>query len=346
MANLREHLGSIDRAHLPQPGAPQRQDYKEWYHFNIFDPDQGLDIIFNFSLAGDVNRAGAAKTDVIALCHRADCGWSGAIDTYDATAAKVATDWLLIELGANRISFSEAAYDVAWRLREEPIVLEVKLMPRSEPLLIWNDTPVGGGSLNWLIVPDLEASGQLTIAGTTKTLTRVGAYHDHNWGYWKWGADFGWDWGFATAPRMAPDAQSVTIVFGRTVNRRGDTIYEQNLAIWSRAELAKFFTRQQIRVAREGRHSGAIPRMPGAARLVNQGQVLNVPARYRVSARDDPDWLDIEYEIEAALQISVPTDFGFGLVELNETFGTTKVNGRINGTAVKFVARGCFEFMG
>lgn len=346
MRNLRELLGSIDRAHLPQPGSSKRQDFKEWYHFNIVDPDQGLDIIFNFSLAGDVTRAGAARADVIALCHLAGGGWFGAIDSYDGVAVEVASDRLMIALGPNSVTFADNAYHIAWRLQDESFVLDARLSPRVEPLLIWNETSVGSGSLNWLIVPDLEASGQLTVNGTTKSFHRIDSYHDHNWGCWKWGEDFGWDWGFATEPRPAPEAPALTLVFGRTTSRNGDTIYEQNLAVWNHAELAKFFTRRQVRARREGRHLGDIPRLPGAARLINQGRVLNVPARYRISARDDPDWLDIEYSVETALQISVPTDFGFGLVELNETFGMARIRGEVGGRPVAFMTRACFEFMG
>jgi hypothetical protein len=166
------------------------------------------------------------------------------------------------------------------------------------------------------------------------------------WGYWKWGENFGWEWGFATEPRAAPEAPALTFVLGRTASLNGDTVYEQTLAVWNHAQLAKFFTRRQVRTRREGRHVGEIPRLPGAARLIDQGRVLNVPARCRVSARDDPDWLDIEYSVEAALQISVPMDFGFGLVELNETFGMARVHGEIGGRPVGFIARACFEFMG
>jgi hypothetical protein len=346
MEKVKDILGFVDRAHLPLPGSRKRQSFKEWYHFNVLDPNQGVDIIFNFSLAGDVSRAGAAQADVIALCHLASGGWFGAIDRYDAAAAQVDPGRLQIELGPNRITYSDGAYHMTCRLRDEPFVLDARLSPRTTPMLIWNDTPVGSGSLNWLIVPDLQASGHLTVGETTKLFDRVAAYHDHNWGYWKWGEDFGWDWGFATAPRPAPDAPALTVVLGRTASRNGDAIYEQTMAIWNHAELVKLFTRRQVRARRDGRHIGDIPRLPGAARLIDQGRVLNVPAGYRVSARDDPDWLDIEYHIETALQISVPTDFGFGLVELNETFGTAEIRGEIRGLPVDFVARACFEFMG
>jgi hypothetical protein len=346
MERLREVLGLIDRAHLPRPGSSQRQNFKEWYHFNVLDPEHGLDIIFNFSLAGDVSRAGAANADVIALCHLASGGWFGGIDSYDAVAPQVATDRLLIELGPNRITFSDSAYHVTWRLRDESVALEARLSPRAEPMLIWNDAPVGSGNLNWLIVPDLDASGHLTVAGATKPFHQVVAYHDHNWGHWKWGEDFGWDWGFATAPRPIHDAPALTVVFGRTASRNRAAIYEQTMAIWNNAELVKLFTRRQVRARREGCYAGDIPRLPGAARLIDQGRVLNVPAHYYVSARDDGDWLDIEYRIESALQIAVPTDFGFGLVDLNETFGSTRIRGEIGGLSVDFVTRACFEFMG
>lgn len=65
-----------------------------------------------------------------------------------------------------------------------------------------------------------------------------------------------------------------------------------------------------------------------------------------ISARDDSDWLDVQYEVTAALQIAVPCETGFHVVGLNETFGKVHIRGSLSGQAVNFTARCCFEFLG
>ena len=65
-----------------------------------------------------------------------------------------------------------------------------------------------------------------------------------------------------------------------------------------------------------------------------------------ISARDDADWLDVDYEVTAALQIAVPCETGFHVVGLNETFGKVQITGVVSGEEVNFSARCCFEFLG
>jgi hypothetical protein len=342
----RDVLGIVDRPHLPAPGSTARENYKEWYHFNVLDPAQGLDVLVNLSLAGDVTRAGAARADMIAFCHRARQGWLGGIDGYDAAAAVLAPERMDVALGHNSLRYEAGVYRLSVQLRDEPFVLEATLLPQSRPLLIWNDTPVGSGSVNWLIIPALQASGRLAAGGTTSLFSGVTAYHDHNWGRWKWGEDFGWDWGFA-ADR--PDAESearTTIVIDRTADRLGTAVMEQTLAVWRGPDLRALFTRRTIRARRSGRFTGQVPKWPGAAWLIDAGEVQTVPAHYAISARDGSNWLDVDYLVEAALQLSVPSDFGFGLIGLNETFGTLTAEGEVCGEAIGFSARASFEFLG
>jgi hypothetical protein len=343
MKDIRQILDIVDRPHLPPPGAPGRSSFKEWFHFTLTDVQHHADIVANVSLSGDVTQAGMATADVIALCHRPSHGWSGSIDSYEAAAASLNAERLSLKLSGNRVEYVDGAYQLAIHLRDEEFSLTARLVPRASPMLIWNDTPIGSGHLNWLIVPALSASGRIALSDTAISFTDALAYHDHNWGQWKWGDDFGWEWGTLIAP--AEDAGQTALVFDRTTDRDGGQVLEQTLGVWHNGTLAKLFTRQMIRARRFGRFEGQIPRLPGPARLIEWGQVLEIPREYRISARDDDDWIDIEYRIDGALQVSVPTDFGFGVVGLNETVGNCTVRGEFGRTAVEFVTRGCFEFM-
>lgn len=346
MEDLLEVLGTVDRPHLPPPGTANAASFKEWYHFNLLAPGDGTDIILNLSLDGDVNRVGGGDADLILLVHRAGEGWRGAIDSYEAAAVDLDERQLDMRLGGNVIRYADGRYRLSARLRDGSAGLEAELRPATKPMMVWNDTPLGSGHLNWLILPHLEADGRLLLDGRAVALDGICAYHDHNWGFWRWGEDFGWEWGFASDMGRPLGEGRDTLVFDRTTDRLGSTVMEQTLALWRDAELVKLFTRRMLRTERRGTFRGRIPRVPGAMNLLAQGAVLAVPAELRISARDGADWLDIAYRVEAALQVTIPGELGFGTVGLNETVGSLQAAGRVAGERVAFAARACFEFLG
>ncbi len=345
MRPLREMLQVLDRAHVPPAGSVALDRFKEWYHFNIIDMASATDIILNVSCNGDIGRAGAGRVEVILLCYRPALGWVGDIDTFEGTAAQLSNQAMTLLVGdVVRLRCERGTYYLDVRSRDGSIELQAQFTAQSEPLLIWNDTPLGHGSVNWLIAPCMSVQGTLRIGAEVIRFQEAGGYHDHNWGYWRWGEDFAWDWGFAAQAQRGA-AGRYTLVFDRTSDRLGATSLENTLALWRDAELEKVFARQMLRCERRGRFSGPVAVRPGAARLIAPGAVQTVPRKFCVSARDGADWLDVEYLPDAALQVSIPNEFGFGLVGLNETFGPLHVHGQVKGESVEFSTRAAFEFL-
>ena len=347
VADFRATLALIDRPHLPAPGADNIGQFKEWFHFNLLGLPGDLDVIVNISFSGDVMCAGAGGADVVVLCHRNLDGWAGGIESYEGTAAHIDRSRLALTVGDDvALRCEGGTYHLSIRSREGCPGMHVELFPHAEPMLLWNDTPIGSGSLNWLIAPHLEARGEIHLPAETVVFDAACAYHDHNWGHWRWGDDFGWEWGFASDMGRALGSGRLTVVFDRTTDRIGGASFEHTLALWRDHTLIKLFTRQMLRARREGQFAGPIPRRPGAAWLVAPGKVQSVPRIFLISARNDADWLDVEYGVSAALQIAVPSEFGFRIVGLNETFGKVHVKGVLSGESVSFSARCCFEFLG
>jgi hypothetical protein len=345
METLYGALGIVDRAHRPHAGAANAAAYKEWYHFNVMDPGQRVDLIVNLSLAGDVLSIGRGRTDVIALAHVGGNVWHGGIDSFEGTAAHVAERELDIRVGDSSVVCREGLYHVSVAMRDRDLATQLRLAPHSEPMLVWNDTPIGSGSINWLIVPHLLARGDLRAGDREIVFDGACAYHDHNWGHWRWGEDLAWTWGFATEMSKDVHAGRAVVVFDRTSDRTDTTAVEQTLAVWQQEKLTKLFVRRMLRARRSGRFGERIRRVPGAMNLVASGKVLDVPAALEVSARDGEDWIDAVYHVEAAVQIAIPSEFGFGVVGLNETFGMMTIEGMIGGAPLAYQARACFEFM-
>lgn len=346
MSGILGHLDVLDRPHRPVPGAADIGSFKEWYHFNLLDDDAGIETIVNLSITGDVYRPGDGDANVILLAHRRDRGWNGGIDQYAGIAAVVDDSTTDIGIGRSRLRWQDGAFVLDASLRDGSVELGCRLAPMTEPMLIWKNTPIGSGHLNWLILPWLEATGKISIGGDTHRFEGVRAYHDHNWGNWLWGDNFGWDWGFSSRVGRAPDGEWLTFVYDRTTDRQRSSIQEHTLALWKGDSLLRLFTRRSLDQLRTGRFDPeAIARIPGAMNLANPGQVLSVPARVSITASEGTDWLEAAYNVEAARQVAIPSDIGFGTTELNETFGRLTLTGHVGGMPIAADARACFEFV-
>lgn len=337
-------LGAADRLHTPPPGDPSLPRHKEWHHFNLVEDQAGLDAIVNLSLTGDPHEPGAGYANLILLTHEAGRGWRGDIDLHDAAALRGRTDRVDLGVGLSRLWFEDGRYRLETALRDGSVRASLQFAPLAEPLMVWKETPVGSRHLNWLVVPSLGVSGEIVIEGRPYDLCAARAYHDHNWGVWRWGEDFGWDWGFC-ADACEIGGQSLSLVYHRTTDRSGTRVQEHTLALWRGRELGKVFSRRMLQARRIGRFVGEVRRRPPALALLRHDRVRSVPERIVVEGRDGEDWIEMTYVVDAALQIAIPNEMNFGIVELNETMGWLEMQGVVGGSAFSCRRRTCFEIV-
>jgi hypothetical protein len=282
---------------------------------------------------------------LILLTREQVAGWCGAPDVYDGLAAEVQPLGMDITLGSSRLFYSGQRYDLQLTDYAGRIEIRLQVAPLAEPMVVWKDTPIGRGHINWVILPNLVANGAVRIEGRNYQIAGARAYHDHNWGFWRWGDNFGWDWGFCAAATEVADAP-ISIVYDRTVDRAGHRVIEHSLAIWHGETLARFFARQMLTTRRSGSYRGSIRRSPGVAGLISGARVATIPARVDITAQDGEDRLEASYIPDAAMQIGIPRETAFGLVELNETLGWLTLTGRLDGKEFAVTRRACFEFVG
>ncbi len=136
-------------------------------------------------------------------------------------------------------------YRVLVDLPERDLRGELHLTPASRPFVV-NNQPVGEGRLSWLFVPRLQAHGWFHIDGRDHRLDGEVAYHDHNWGRFRWGDDFGWEWG-SVLPASSEDPWS--FVFMRMTDRRRLRALSQALYVWRHDEPAAMFRDAAVQVA-------------------------------------------------------------------------------------------------
>ena len=171
------HLATSDFFRLPSQIATRALPYKEWQHFVV--QTESLRFLINFSLSVDEQPGGLRRLSprVLVMCHGASA--ASAHHRTDASNFAISDDLQSLRIDQSAMSLRNEGYALSISLPSHNIAAELLLRPTSRPFVV-NNQPVGAGRLSWLFVPELLASGTLSIDGTTHRLDDAIAYHDLN----------------------------------------------------------------------------------------------------------------------------------------------------------------------
>jgi hypothetical protein len=333
-------LARSDFLRAPVLVTARPEGFKEWYHFVVHRP--GWRLLVNFSLNHEHARADPTRLAprVIVIAH--DTQWTGAIERFDESELDVSADLGTLVIGGNRVVVRPDGYRVVIDLPGHDIRGELVLTSLSRPFVV-NNQPVGEGRLCWLFVPRLRADGWLRIGGQEIRLENEVAYHDHNWGRFRWGGDFGWTWGaiLPTGPK-----EQWSLVFHQMTDRRRLRCLSQALYVWRHDEPAAIFQLATVQVRCRGLLGrSADCTLPPPMRLVLD-KVSDVPESIEITATRAGDALRVEFRPQSYARLGLPSEVSLDRsVVLCETAGTGRVSGSINGEDIDFVGAGVFELL-
>ncbi|WP_280835422.1 hypothetical protein [Mycolicibacterium frederiksbergense] len=334
-------LGQSDFLRAPVLAAARPDGFKEWHHFVV--QAQGLRLLINFSLTNETSRDGRLRLAprVIIIAH--DQCWTGAIERYDDTALDISADLGDLTIGGNRMTVRPDGYHVVIDLPGHDIGGEIHFTSASRPFVV-NNQPVGAGRMCWLFVPRLRADGWLRIGARDHRLDADVAYHDHNWGRFWWGDDFGWTWG-TILPHDPADPWS--LVFLQMTDRRRLHCLSQALYVWRHDEPAAIFRHAALRVRSSGRlERPADCTLPPPMRLLLDGSGPQVAERVEISATRAGDTVHAEFRPHSHARLGQPSELCLDRATvLCETTGSARVSGSIDGESIDFTGAGVFEFL-
>lgn len=329
-------LCSSDFVRAPILSDVGARHFKEWHHFVVHTSEHC--ILLNVSLTHD----GTELTPrVIVIVHERT--WTGAIERFDAGALRISADLAELAVGGNRVRVLPDGYRLVLDLPGHEIRGELHFSSISAPFVV-NNQPVGDGRMCWLFVPRLRANGRLRVAGRELCMTDAMAYHDHNWGRFRWGDDFGWTWG-TILPTTAADPWS--LVFLRMTDRRRLRTLSQALYVWHRDEPAAIFRHGAVQVHTHG-VLGHPPdcTLPAPMGLLLGGRTPGVPERAEIHASRVGDTVHAAFHPRSYARLAQPSETSLDRsVVLCEASGTVRVNGAISGRNVDVVGTGVFEFL-
>ncbi|MDV3126182.1 hypothetical protein M1247_14765 [Mycobacterium sp. 21AC1] len=334
-------LAGSDFLRAPVLASARPGGFKEWHHFVIHGAQRRL--LINFSLTSETASDGHLRLVPRVIVIAQDDRWSGAVERFDTTELDVSADLGVLGIGSNRMAVRPDGYEVVIELPGHGIAGELHLTSVSRPFVV-NNQPVGEGRMCWLFVPRLRADGWVRIAGQEHRVVAEPAYHDHNWGRFRWGDDFAWTWG-TILPSEGRDPWS--LVYLRMTDRRRLRCLSQALYVWHRDEPAAIFRHAAVTAQSHGLLGRAADcTLPAPMRLLLDGVVPAVPALVEVTAERVDDTVQARFRPHSYARLAQPSEVHLDRsTVLCETSGTAQVTGSINGESVDFVGAGVFEFL-
>lgn len=339
--SLGKSLFHTDFFRTPMLSTANPAGFKEWQHFVVHAPRCRL--LINFSLANENALGGRIRQAprVIVIAHGER--WHGSIERFNESELDISADLASLVIGESRMTVGADGYHVVIELPHRDISGELHLTPVSRPFVV-NNQVLGAGRLSWLFVPRLHADGWVRIGSFEHRFENEVAYHDHNWGRFWWGDDFGWEWG-TVLPRDIADPWS--LVFMRMTDRRRLRYLSQALYVWHRDEPAAMFRHGAMQV----RASGTLNRqadctLPPPMRLLLDGEMPSIPAQIVVDASHGGDTVRAEFHPHSYARLAQPSELALDRsTVLCESSGSARMSGVINGEEIDFTGTGVFEFL-
>lgn len=340
---MAESIAACDYVRRSRASIGGRAGHKEWQHFAILAPE--VDLLVNFSCCDD-NRPGAApgaelpRLVLLARTHE----WVGDVETYAQDEVQIVGGRIDLRFRNNHLRFDGGVFDIAATLQEHAISVHLRLRPVTAPAFVPSIPMLDGPPLHWVVVPRLETRGTLSVDGRRYVLDGAPAYHDHNWGYFLWGHDVAWEWGF-----VLPDDAAVPwcTAFVRLTDRARTMALAHKLLLWRGTELVRVFREEVMELQSSPSYLRPqhIFKFPRAMALVAPELATDVPASVRTRAAAGGEWIECHCEAQDLAQVLIPSETELGVTIFNEVSARTRVEGCIDGERIAFSGRSILEFI-
>jgi hypothetical protein len=325
-----------------------RGAFKEWQHFVVHAPD--LMVIVNFSVLDELPRAGASPATatieaarVIMLANRSGI-WDGGVDRIDPERVQIEAGLVDARFGANVMRLRDGRYRVVAALARQELAVDLEFVPVSAPTQANNHPLSAQERLSWLFVPRLIARGTVRAGGEPITIEEAPAYHDHNWGHFRWGNDFSWRFLQMCGGDPAAEWSAVMwhVMDGSRNHTRSCGLYLRRG--WSEEYV---FRGQDVAVAARGLlRQGSLLRVPPVMALVASGGACDVPSSLRLEARGGDGHVELDFQSESVAQLLVPSEVSLvGAVSLNEISGRCRLTGSAGRHTIALEGPGVLEYV-
>ncbi len=312
----------LDRFHLPpRPDST----WSEWHYFNLVTAQDEWWYI-TYLVGGEVP-AGKWGGQLL-VTHRRSGGVYERF-SLQAPSSQVEFDTARADLtiGGSSVRQRDGIYQLKARVpgKAGEVRIDITLVPTANHYF----PPVELSGIEFLsgyVVPalDARASGRICVRGRCNSLTRVPAYHDHNWGV---GRDVTWEWGAGRGARL-------NLLYGGVYGRE-----EERGVARSRVSSPFFLSLVDSLGVKQVLRFNRIQYQE--ARPVSGSGRPTVPARFALVGTRDADTVRLDVQVSDVLPTEMrASEFRRIFLQMRGRFALT---GRVAGETVADSGTGFFE---
>lgn len=320
-----------------------RDAFKEWHHFNLCDHTNKIYGFFNIGLAGNAQAFDRSAGLVVYAVHTPESGWIGHVESIDSSRLVRAANGVGLAVGEHTLRYRAGAYclDIGGPHHRVQARLEFRTCG---PLLpVRRRASFGDGTADWIVAPDLNASGRLVVDGHPFDCQGNG-YHDHNRGDWLWNEAVWWVWGFAHSP--GPPPGRIAIVFDSTCATRSAVGGSQQIVVVTvGGRVFKLFLDDEVELSLHPPFATTTTRLSSAMSFLAAHRAASPPRTMTVAARHGSDRLRITLTTLTAVEVLIPRHARSGFTSVLEVLARCRVQGSIAGQPIAFGTTTFFEYV-
>ncbi len=342
--SLINELTEVDSFHPPDINDPRILMYNEWHYFNVVDEEQNLSVVTALRLTGNISDPWNSSA-IVVLDYSTPVGTNMTVDFYPITQAQYSNETPDLQISKSTVTLTEKGYHVhveSANNHKNQTVFDAQFKPATGPAPVFTVSYDPHQTINWLVAsPKMKVTGKLTVnKGTqlekTYTLKNTRGYHDHNWGFWRWDGDVGWDWGQTTEAKNhleGNDLGKYTLCFGNVTNNNHTESRGAVLNIMKNKKIIGTFKNEAIHI----QHCNMIAPIP---QLPNN----SFPWDTVITADSGENSINITFNTEYFSPMPIELGSNKYLV-IWELTGTYHVSGYIDGKPVSYASKGFLEYV-
>ncbi|BAZ50612.1 hypothetical protein NIES4103_32290 [Nostoc sp. NIES-4103] len=337
-------LACVEALRIPLDDPTLPIDWKDWYHFLLWDQEGKIRVLVNMTLVGRPDDGEIQITflvniasELLAPEYRMDIPMA----TF-GTALSLPWQPDMVCQNPLRIFTNELNLEINGKhstleFRDERMQLSIRFQGevQAAPILVTEDSPFGSGFIGWGLVPGLQVMGDLSIGRQNFSIDQNWfSYHDRNFGRFRWGEDIGWEWFVAFA--TSNDGRKITLVLDQRTNKDHSVKGLPYIFVYIDNQFIKAFVGSSLYIHWDWSPAAVTPvRLPGIMASLFSDRSIRVPQALQVEAADEQGRLLLNVRFEAIAELIVPDNQDRQYTFIEEVSGTVEVSLFLQGQTLQ-----------
>jgi hypothetical protein len=302
----------LEALRIPINSPSSSLDWKDWYHYILFDMTSCISILCNISLSGRPGYGHITCTGIVTIpqkpVFRDLCaGPYGFCVDYDWQDTMVVQHPVAILSTETTLLIDNKCCSVMLKNDRSSIEISFTGTANATPILVPETLPFGSGFIGWGFIPGMTVTGHVRLGSQKINIDPVNwfCYHDHNYGRFRWGEDIGWIWFIATF--YEKNGQKLSFVLHRGNNRDLSCTGVPYLFIYINNEMRKIFTGASLNLEWTWENTAVRPiRLPGTMATLFSNRTVTMPSSLLVSGSDDADNVLLQLSVTDTIELILP----------------------------------------